>query len=77
MIPLWVKTFQYLPLTHAVELSRAAFATSLKPGLAWNFTVLLMVEIAAFAISITLLKRRLINEHPLRALPGRQWKTEW
>jgi lipooligosaccharide transport system permease protein len=60
--PQWVKTFaQFLPLTHAVELSRAAFAGSLKPGLAWNFTVLLVLEIIAFVAGIKLMKRRLIN----------------
>jgi len=60
--PQWVKTFaQFLPLTHAVELSRAIFTGNPKPGLAWNFAVLLMVEIAAFAIGIKLMKRRLIN----------------
>jgi lipooligosaccharide transport system permease protein len=60
--PQWVKTFaQFLPLTHAVELSRAAFAGSLKPELAWNFAVLLVLEIIAFVAGIKLMKRRLIN----------------
>jgi lipooligosaccharide transport system permease protein len=60
--PGWVKVFaQFMPLTHAVELSRAIFSGSLNPGLTWNSSVLLIVEIAAFVIGIRLMKRRLIN----------------
>ncbi|MFH1218971.1 MAG: ABC transporter permease [Candidatus Eisenbacteria bacterium] len=58
----WMKTFaQFLPLTHAVNISRAAFAGKTTPGLAWSFLILLGIEVVAFYIGVTLMKRRLIK----------------
>jgi len=60
--PQWMKTFaQFLPLTHAVNISRAAFAGKTTPGLAWSFLILLGIEVVAFYIGVTLMKRRLIK----------------
>jgi lipooligosaccharide transport system permease protein len=60
--PQWMKTFaQFLPLTHAVNISRAAFAGKTTPGLAWSFLILLAIEVVAFYIGVTLMKRRLIK----------------
>ncbi len=60
--PDWMKTLaQFLPLTHAVEISRAAFNNTYSPGLIINFMVLLVVEVAAFYAGIKTMKRRLIK----------------
>jgi lipooligosaccharide transport system permease protein len=60
--PQWLKVFAlFMPLTHAVNISRAVFSGELAPGLGWNFLVLLLLEIVAFVIGIKLMKRRLIS----------------
>lgn len=60
--PEWMKTFAlFLPLTHAVNISRAAFAGQVAPGLALDFLVLVALEVAAFYTGIRLMKRRLIK----------------
>lgn len=60
--PAWLKVFAvFMPLTHAVNISRAVFSGELAPGLLWNFLVLLVLEIVAFAIGIRMMKRRLIK----------------
>jgi lipooligosaccharide transport system permease protein len=60
--PQWMKVFaQFLPLTHAVTISRAAFSGEAVPGLVWNFLFLLVLEIIAFVAGIRLMKRRLIS----------------
>jgi lipooligosaccharide transport system permease protein len=60
--PQWMKVFAlFLPLTHAVNISRAAFSGEAVPGLGWNFCALLGLEIIAFVVSIKLMKRRLIS----------------
>jgi len=60
--PDWVKIVaNFLPLTHAVNISRAVFLGSYSPELLLNFSVLLAVEIVAFYAGIKLMKRRLIK----------------
>jgi lipooligosaccharide transport system permease protein len=60
--PQWLKVFaQFMPLTHAVNISRAAFSGETTPGLGWSFLVLLVMETAAFIAGIKLMKRRLIS----------------
>jgi lipooligosaccharide transport system permease protein len=60
--PVWMKVLaQFLPLTHAVNISRAVFSGRPAPGLAWDFLILLGIEIAALYAGITLMKRRLIE----------------
>jgi lipooligosaccharide transport system permease protein len=60
--PDWMKSMaQFLPLTHAVEISRAAFNGTASVGLIVNFTVLLIAEIVFFYLGVKLMKRRLIK----------------
>ncbi len=60
--PAWLKTFaQFMPLTHAVNISRAVFLGSYSSELILNFVVLLVVEIIAFYAGIKFMKRRLIH----------------
>jgi lipooligosaccharide transport system permease protein len=60
--PDWLKVVAlFMPLTHAVTISRAVFAGEPTAGLAWNFLVLVVLEIAAFIAGIKLMKRRLIK----------------
>jgi lipooligosaccharide transport system permease protein len=60
--PHWMKTLAlFLPLTHAVNISRAAFASEVTPGLAWSFLYLIGVEAVAFFIGVNMMKRRLIK----------------
>ena len=60
--PAWMKMFaQFMPLTHAVNISRAAFSGQASQGLAFNFLVLIIFEVASFYLGIKLMKRRLIK----------------
>ena len=60
--PAWMKTFsQFLPLTHAVEISRAVFSGVYKPNLVFNFFVVLILEVIAFVIGVKRMKKRLIK----------------
>lgn len=60
--PGWMKMFaKFLPLTHAVNISRSAFSGEPSPGLALDFLYIILLEIAAFVIGIKLMKRRLIK----------------
>jgi lipooligosaccharide transport system permease protein len=60
--PGWVKVLaQFLPLTHAVNISRAAFSGEPSSGLAGDFLYLVLLEIVAFYCGIKLMKRRLIK----------------
>ena len=60
--PQWLKVFAlFMPLTHAVNISRAVFSGEPAAGLGWNFLVLVVLEIAAFIVGIRLMKRRLIK----------------
>ena len=60
--PAWMKSFaQFLPLTHAVEISRAVFSGVYKSSLIFNFLVVLFLEVIAFIIGIKRMKKRLIK----------------
>jgi lipooligosaccharide transport system permease protein len=60
--PEWMKVFaQFMPLTHAVNISRAIFSGQVSQGLASNFLVLIIMEVIAFYLGIKLMKRRLIK----------------
>ncbi len=60
--PEWIKVLaKFLPLTHAVNISRAAFSGEASGDLALNFVYIILLEIAAFCVSIKLMKRRLIK----------------
>jgi lipooligosaccharide transport system permease protein len=60
--PSWITVFaKFLPLTHAVALSRAAFTGNLSSGLIPDILYILFVGTAAFSIGVTLMKRRLIK----------------
>jgi lipooligosaccharide transport system permease protein len=72
--PAWMKTFaEFLPLTHAVRVSRAAFGggrdvsgagavpVGAGPSVLLSFVILLAIEVVAFYIGIKRMKRRLIK----------------
>ena len=60
--PGWMKFFaKFLPLTHAVNISRSAFSGEPSPGLLLDFLYIILLESAAFYIGIKLMKRRLIK----------------
>jgi len=60
--PAWMKTLsEFMPLTHAVKISRAVFSGEFDSGLIWNFLVILVLEAIAFSIGIKSMKRRLIK----------------
>jgi lipooligosaccharide transport system permease protein len=60
--PAWMKTLsEFMPLTHAVKISRAVFSGEFDSGLIWNFLVILVLEVIAFYIGIKFMKRRLIK----------------
>ncbi len=60
--PAWMKTLaEFMPLTHAVKISRAVFSGELHPGLIWNFLIILALETIAFFIGLKSMKRRLIK----------------
>ncbi|MCU0236706.1 MAG: ABC transporter permease [Acidobacteria bacterium] len=60
--PGWMQTLsQFMPLTHAVAISRAIFNGSYSRELIFNFLVIFILEIAAFLIGVRLMKRRLIK----------------
>jgi lipooligosaccharide transport system permease protein len=60
--PAWMKTLSnFMPLTHAVKISRAVFSGEYDSGLIWNFLVILVLEMIAFYIGIKMMKKRLIK----------------
>jgi lipooligosaccharide transport system permease protein len=60
--PGWMKIFaKFLPLTHAVNISRAAFSGAPSPNLTLDFLYIILLEVVAFYIGIKLMKRRLIK----------------
>lgn len=60
--PAWMKTLaDFLPLTHAVRISRAVFTGECDAGLIKNFLVILVLEIIAFSIAVRTMKKRLIK----------------
>jgi lipooligosaccharide transport system permease protein len=60
--PAWMKTLsEFMPLTHAVKISRAVFSGAHNPRLIWNFLVILVLETVAFYVGIKSMKKRLIK----------------
>jgi lipooligosaccharide transport system permease protein len=60
--PAWMKTLSnFMPLTHAVKISRAVFSGEYESGLILNFLVILVLEMIAFYIGIKMMKRRLMS----------------
>ena len=60
--PAWMKSFsKFLPLTHAVAISRSVFSGIYSRGLILNVAVLVGVMAVAFTAGITFMKRRLIK----------------
>lgn len=60
--PAWMKTLSnFMPLTHAVKISRAVFSGAYDAGLTWNFLVILILEMIAFFIGLKMMKKRLIK----------------
>ncbi len=60
--PAWMKTLaDFLPLTHAVRISRAVFTGEYHAGLVKNFLVILILETIAFSIAVRTMKKRLIK----------------
>jgi lipooligosaccharide transport system permease protein len=60
--PDWMKTLsQFMPLTHAVAISRAIFLGVYSRGMIFNFLVIFVLETAAFLIGVRLMKKRLIK----------------
>jgi len=60
--PAWMKTLaQFMPLTHAVAISRAAFSGIYTSGLVLNFAVVLVLLMVAFNFGIRRMKKRLIK----------------
>jgi len=60
--PGWVKIIaQFLPLTHAVVLSRAVMSGIYQPGLIFDLLVIIILEIFAFYLALVFMKRRLIK----------------
>ncbi len=60
--PGWVKMIaQFLPLTHAVTLSRAIMSGIYHPGLLFDLLVIIILEMIAFYLALVFMKRRLIK----------------
>jgi lipooligosaccharide transport system permease protein len=60
--PAWMKTLaEFLPLTHAVRLSRAVFSGVAVPGIGWSLAVLVAAAAVAFTVSVRMMRKRLIK----------------
>jgi lipooligosaccharide transport system permease protein len=60
--PPWMKTVaQFLPLTHAVKISRAVFSGEYQAKYVWDFLVIFILEVVAFVIGVKMMKKRLIK----------------
>jgi lipooligosaccharide transport system permease protein len=60
--PAWMKSLaEFMPLTHAVKISRAVFSGEYHARYLWNFLVLFVLEVAAFAVGVKMMKKRLIK----------------
>ena len=60
--PAWMKTLSwFMPLTHAVKISRAVFSGTYDPELIFSFLIIFVLEAIAFFIGLKLMKRRLIK----------------
>jgi lipooligosaccharide transport system permease protein len=60
--PAWMqKLSEFMPLTHAVKISRAVFSGEYHARYIWNFLVIFVLEVAAFAVGVRMMKKRLIK----------------
>jgi len=60
--PGWMKTLaEFLPLTHAVRISRAVFTGKPAPRLGWSLAGLFVLAAVVFGISIRMMRKRLIK----------------
>jgi lipooligosaccharide transport system permease protein len=60
--PAWMKTLaEFLPLTHAVRISRGLFAAEPITGLGWRLAGLAVLAVAAFTVSVRMMRKRLIK----------------
>jgi len=60
--PIWMKTFaQFLPLTHAVQVSRAVYSGVYTKGLILNFAYILALTSVAVWFGVMRMKNRLIK----------------
>jgi len=60
--PGWMKTLaEFLPLTHAVRISRALFTGRSAPGLGWSLAGLVALAAVVFAVSTRMMRKRLIK----------------
>jgi lipooligosaccharide transport system permease protein len=60
--PAWMKSLSnFMPLTHAVKISRAVFSGEYHAKYLWNFLVIFVLEVVAFAVGVKMMKKRLIK----------------
>ena len=60
--PGWMKTLAgFMPLTHAVRISRALFTGEPAPGLGWSLAGLVVLAGVVFAVSTRMMRQRLIK----------------
>jgi lipooligosaccharide transport system permease protein len=60
--PPWMKSLSnFMPLTHAVKISRAVFSGEYQAKYVWNFLVVFVLEVIAFTIGVRMMKKRLIK----------------
>jgi lipooligosaccharide transport system permease protein len=60
--PAWMKSLSnFMPLTHAVKISRAVFSGEYHAKYVWNFLIIFVLEVVAFAIGVRMMKKRLIK----------------
>ena len=60
--PAWMRSLsEFMPLTHAVKISRAVFSGEYHAKYAWNFLVIFVLEVVAFAVGVRMMKKRLIK----------------
>jgi len=60
--PAWMqKLSEFMPLTHAVKISRAVFSGEYRAKYLWNFLVIFVLEVVAFVIGVRMMKKRLIK----------------
>lgn len=60
--PAWMKSLsEFMPLTHAVKISRAVFSGEYHATYVWDFLVIFILEVVAFAVGVGMMKKRLIK----------------
>ncbi len=60
--PGWMKVLaEFLPLTHAVRISRAVYTGQPQPGVGWGLAGLVVLAVIVFAVSVRMMRKRLIK----------------